>query len=139
MSSNETLLWNDTDGIEGIIQSVTELCASKDSNKKLAAKVLPNSVPEHKEIANDTAEAMLLSVPQQGEIIDEAAETMPNSVTEQGEFINEVNTTDVNICGDTAGNNVETTNVTNIDDRVFLDRFKECLKRYEAISAFSSI
>ena len=87
MSSNETLSQNDAkvcDGVEGVIQSVTELCVSQDSNKKLATEVLPNSVPEHKEIVNDATEAMRNSVPQQGSIINGAAEAMPNSVTEQG-------------------------------------------------------
>jgi len=90
MSSSEMLLWNDIDGVEGIVQSITELCVSKDSNKKLAAEVWPNSVPDHKEIVNDTAQAMLNPVLQQGGIINEAAETLPNSVTEQGEIISEV-------------------------------------------------
>ena len=73
MSSNETLLQNDADGVDGIIQLVTELCVSKDCNKKLAAEVLPNSVPEHKEIANDTTEAMLICVPQEGEVYQKIA------------------------------------------------------------------
>ncbi len=136
MSSNETLLQNDADGVECIIlQLVTELCVSKDRDKKLAAEVLPNSVPEHKEIANSTTEAMPISVPQQREIIDEVAETIPNSVAEQGGFINEVSTTNIDICGVTVGNNVETTNVTNNYGRAFLDRFKEFHKRYKAICA----
>jgi len=69
MSSNEMLSWNDAivcDGVEGVIQSVTELCVSEDSNKKPASEVLPNSVPEHKEIVNDATQAMPNSVAQQG-------------------------------------------------------------------------
>jgi len=120
ISSNETLLWNDTivcDGVEDVIQSVTELCISQDSNKKPAAEVLPNYVPE------------------QAEIVNEATEAMPNSVTEQGEIINEVSTTNIDVCGVTAGNNVVTTNIVINEDRVFLERYKECLDRYEAICA----
>ena len=112
------MLQNDAivcDGVEGVIQSVTKLCVSEDSDKKLAAEVLPNSVPEHEEIINDAAEAM------------------PNSVPQQGEIINKVSTTNIDVCGVTAGNNVETTNVANNDDRAFLDRLKECLKRHESI------
>jgi len=61
MSSNGMSLWNDADCVEGIIQLVTELFVSKDSDKKVATEVLPNSVTEHEEIAFDTAEAMLIS------------------------------------------------------------------------------
>ena len=116
------LSWNDAivhDGVEGVIQSMIELCVSEDSNKKPAAEVLPNYVPGHEEIVNDATEAMPNSVPQQGEIINEAAEAMPNSVTEQGEIINEVSTTDIDVCGVTDGNNVETANVVINEDRVF--------------------
>ncbi len=60
---------------------------------------------------------------------------MPNSVTEQGEIIDEVFTTEVDVCDVTAGNNVETANVTYNDDKAFLDRFKECIERHESICA----
>jgi len=68
MPSNETLSQNDAlvcDDVEGVIQSVTELCVSEDSNKKPAAEEMPNSAPEQVEIINEVAEAMPNSVPEQ--------------------------------------------------------------------------
>ncbi len=75
------------------------------------------------------------SVPEPLEIINKVAEEMSNSVPEQWEITNEVSTTDVDVCGVTASNNAETGVVAINEDRAFFHRFKECLKRYEAISA----
>jgi len=66
---------------------------------------------------------------------NEVAEEMSISVPEQWEITNKVSTTNVDVCGVMAGNNVGTAVVAINDDRALLDRFKECLKRYEAISA----
>ena len=58
-------LQNDADCVEGIIQSVTELSVSKDSDKKTAAVVLPNSITDHEEVANVTTDVMPISASQQ--------------------------------------------------------------------------
>jgi len=107
-SGKETFVQNDAivcDSVEGVLQSVTELCISEDSNKKPATEAMPNSVPE------------------QVEIINEVAEAKPNSVPEQREITNEVSTTDVDVFGVTAGNNVETAVVV-INEDSFLERFR---------------
>ena len=73
---------------------VTELLVSKDSDKKVAAEVLPNSVTEHEEIAYDTAEAKQIAVPQQEDSVSKdsnkklAAEVLANSVPFHKEIAN---------------------------------------------------
>jgi len=112
MSSNEMSLWNDADCVKGIIQSVTELFVSKDSDKKPPAEVLPNSVAKHEEISNDTTEAMLNFVPQQGESVSKdsnkkpAAEVLANSVPDHKEIANDTAEAMIDEAAETMPNSV---------------------------------
>jgi len=164
-SSNDTSLQNDAACVEGIIQSVTELSVSKDSDKKTAAVVLPNSITDHEEVANVTTDVMPISASQQTQSvskdcdknaaaevlsngdkeefakdnveanIDSAPGTMSNSIAEQEVIIHDIRPTNIDVSGDTTDNNVPTTDVLNNDDRASLDRFQSCLETYKSICA----
>ena len=164
-SSNDMSLQNDAACVEGIIQSVTELSVSKDSDKKTAAVVLPKLITDHEEVANVTTDVMPISASQQTQSvskdcdknavaevlsngdkeefakdnveanIDSAPGTMSNSIAEQEVIIHDIRPTNIDVSGDTTDNNVPTTDVSNNDDRASLDRFQSCLETYKSICA----